>query len=72
MEDGANESPAQAALERGTRLCYPVPAGYCVLDELARGLANKKVSTTPKAIREIFAAMPRSRVALKTGITRRG
>lgn len=38
------------------------------MDDLARGLANKKVSTTPKAIREIFAAMPRSRVALKTGM----
>jgi transposase len=40
---------------------------YCVLDEAGEVLLEQKVSTTPKAIKEIFGAMPRSRIALETG-----
>jgi transposase len=40
---------------------------YCVLDEAGDVLLEQKVSTTPKAIREIFGAMPQSRIALETG-----
>jgi transposase len=40
---------------------------YCVLDETGEVVSEQKVSTTPKAMREAFAAMPRSRVALETG-----
>ena len=40
---------------------------YCVLDEAGDVLLEQKVSTTPKAIKEIFGAMPRSRIALETG-----
>jgi hypothetical protein len=40
---------------------------YCVLDEAGDVLLEQKVSTTPKAIEEIFGAMPRSRIALETG-----
>ena len=40
---------------------------YCVLDEAGEVLLEQKVSTTPKAITEIFGAMPRSRIALETG-----
>ena len=40
---------------------------YCVLDETGDVLLEQKVSTTPKAIREIFGVMPRSRIALETG-----
>jgi hypothetical protein len=35
---------------------------YCVLDEAGEALLEQKVSTTPKAIKEIFGAMPRSRI----------
>jgi transposase len=38
---------------------------YCVLDEAGEVL--RKVSATPKAMKEIFGAMPRSRIALETG-----
>jgi transposase len=38
-----------------------------VLDERGEVVSEQKVSTTPKAMREAFAAMPRSRVALETG-----
>jgi transposase len=40
---------------------------YCVLDEAGEVLLEQKVSTTPKAIEEIFGAIPRSRIALETG-----
>src|SRR5580704_8906490 len=40
---------------------------YCVLDEAGDVLLEQKMSTTPKAIREMFGAMPRSRIALETG-----
>ena len=40
---------------------------YCVLDEAADVLLEQRVSTTPKAIQEMFLAMPRSRIALETG-----
>src|SRR5215475_2933330 len=41
---------------------------YCVLDEAGEVIGEQKLGTTPKAMREVFAAMPRSRVALETGM----
>jgi len=41
---------------------------YCVLDERGEVVEEQKVSTTPKALRAGFGAMPRSRVALETGM----
>jgi transposase len=41
---------------------------YCVLDEAGRVLLEQRVSTTAKALREVFGGMPRSRVALETGM----
>jgi transposase len=41
---------------------------YCVLDEAGRVLQEQRVSTTPKALGEVFGGMPRSRVALETGM----
>jgi transposase len=40
---------------------------YCVLDEAGSVLLEQRVSTTSKALREVFGAMPRSRIALETG-----
>jgi transposase len=40
---------------------------YCVLDEAGEVIHEQKLSTTPKAMQEVFAAMPRSRIALETG-----
>src|SRR5499425_3115753 len=40
---------------------------YCVLDESGAVVLEQKVSTTPKAIEEVFGGMPRSRIALETG-----
>jgi len=41
---------------------------YCVLDETGEVLLEQKLSTTPKAIREVFGSMPRCRIALETGM----
>src|SRR5437879_9494658 len=41
---------------------------YCVLDEQGELLLEQKVATTAKAMKEVFGAMPRSRIALETGM----
>ena len=41
---------------------------YCVLDEAGSVLLEQRLSTTPKALREVFGGMPRSRIALETGM----
>src|ERR1017187_1606747 len=41
---------------------------YCVLDESGTVLLEQRLSTTPKAMREVFGAMPRCRIALETGM----
>jgi transposase len=40
---------------------------YGVLDERGELLVEQKLSTTPKAMKEVFGGMPRSRIALETG-----
>jgi transposase len=39
-----------------------------VLDEAGRVLLEQRASTTPKALREVFGGMPRSRIALETAM----
>jgi transposase len=41
---------------------------YCMLDESGAVLQEQRLSTTPKAMREGFGAMPRCRIALETGM----
>ena len=50
-------------LDLGDRSSY-----YCVLDEAGRMVLEDKVSTTPKALEARFGAVPRSRIALETGM----
>ena len=40
---------------------------YCVLEERGEVLLEQKLGTTPKAIKEVFGGMPRSRIALEIG-----
>jgi transposase len=40
---------------------------YCVLDEVGQIQLEQRVRTTAKALQEVFAAMPRSRIALEIG-----
>jgi transposase len=41
---------------------------YCVLDKAGEVLLERKLATTPKAMKEVFGEMPRSRIALETGM----
>src|SRR5262252_6215421 len=41
---------------------------YCVLDESGAVVLEQRLSTTPKAMKEVFGGMPRSRIALETGM----
>ena len=41
---------------------------YCVLDEAGAIVLEQKLGTPPKAMKEGFGAMPRSRIALETGM----
>src|SRR5438128_11945087 len=41
---------------------------YCVLDEAGEVLLEQRVSTTPKAMKQVFERMPPSRMALETGM----
>ncbi len=55
-------------LDLGDRSSY-----YCVLEESGRIVLEQRVSTTAKALREVFGGMPRSRIALeRPGCIRRG
>src|SRR5437660_3726112 len=40
---------------------------YCVVDEAGQIQLEQRVRTNAKALREVFAAMPRSRIALEIG-----
>src|SRR6202161_4282825 len=41
---------------------------YCVLDEAGEVISEQKLGTTPKAMKEVFAAIRRCRIALETGM----
>jgi transposase len=41
---------------------------YCVLDESGEVLLEQRLGTTPKTMQEVFGGMPRSRIALETGM----
>jgi transposase len=41
---------------------------YCLLDEVGEVLQEQKLGTTPKAMKEVFGAVPRCRIALETGM----
>src|SRR5438309_10864986 len=41
---------------------------YCVLEEAGEVRLEQKLGTTPKAMKEVFGAMLRSRIALETGM----
>jgi transposase len=45
---------------------------YCVVDEAGQIQLEQRVRTNAKALREVFGAMPRSRIALETGRIRPG
>ena len=49
-------------LDLGDRFRY-----YCVLDDTGEVVLENSMPTTPKAMKQVFGSMPRSRIALETG-----
>jgi transposase len=41
---------------------------YCVLNESGDVVLEQRLGTTPKAMKEVFGAMPHCRIALETGM----
>ena len=60
---GLAEKKYTVGLDLGDRWSW-----YCVLDERGEVVFEQKLSTTQKALREVFGAMPHSRVAMETGM----
>ena len=58
-----SEQKLTVGLDLGDRSSW-----YCVLDEAGAIVLEQKLGTTPKAMREVFGGMPRSRIALETGM----
>jgi transposase len=58
-----SEQKLTVGLDLGDRCSW-----YCVLDEAGVVVLEQRVSTTTKALGEVFGGMPRSRVALETGM----
>src|SRR5499425_481281 len=57
---------------KGRQLTIGVDLGdrwsfYCVLDESGKVILEEKIAMTPEAMKQTFARIPRSRVALETG-----
>jgi transposase len=57
---------------KGHKLTIGVDLGdqwscYCVLDEAGKIILEQKVATTPEAMKQAFAKIPRSLIALETG-----
>src|SRR6201981_3369736 len=73
MKKGSTAAPKQSRNFSQQRLTIGLALGdrsswYCVLDEGGEIVLEQKVGTTPKAMREVFGVMPRSRIALETGM----
>jgi transposase len=49
-------------VDLGDRSC-----AYCVLNEAGEIVLEYKVATTPEAMKQVFASMPRCRIAMETG-----
>src|SRR5712692_978646 len=58
-----SEQKLTVGLDLGDRSSW-----YCVLDEAGDVLLEQRLSTTPKAMKEVFGSMPRCRIALETGM----
>ena len=58
-----SEQKLTVGLDLGDRSSW-----YCVLDEAGAIVREQKLGTTPKAMKEVFGGMPRSRIALETGM----
>ncbi len=73
MKKGSTAGAKHSSNFSGQKLTIGLDLGdrsswYCVLDERGELRLEQKLSTTAKAMREVFSAMPHSRIALETGM----
>ncbi len=71
-----NPRPKRAAMQQeffATELPIGLDLGdrsswYCMLEEQGEVVLERKLGATPKAMKEVFGGMPRSRIALEPGM----
>src|SRR5215470_14393119 len=73
MKKGSTAAAKASKKISGQKLTVGLDLGdrsswYCVLDEGGAIQREQRVSTTAKALGEAFGKMPRSRIALETGM----
>src|SRR5246127_3984784 len=73
MKKGSTAAAKQSRNISQQRLTIGVDLGnrnswYCVVDGAGQIQLEPRVRTSAKALQEVFGAMPRSRVALETGV----
>ncbi|HXM21770.1 MAG TPA: transposase, partial [Terriglobales bacterium] len=73
MEKLSTAMAGKSEKVEGQRLTVGLDLGdrsswYCVLNEAGEVVVERKLATTPKAMKEVLGGMPRSRIALETGM----
>src|SRR5215510_5413293 len=73
MKKGSTAAAKASKKISGQKLTVGLDLGdrsswYCLLDEAGVILREQRISTTAKALGEVFGSMPRSRIALETGM----
>src|SRR5580700_6220859 len=63
LTQNVSEQKLTIGLDLGDRSSW-----YCVLDEAGEVLLEQRLGTTRQAMKEAFGGMPRSRIALETGM----
>src|SRR4030095_15274239 len=69
---GMRYAPSKSEIFKEQKLTIGVDLGdrwsfYCVLDEAGKIILEQKLPTTPEAMKQTFARMARSRIAMETG-----
>ena|SRR5215468_6154153 len=72
MQKSSTMRRASSKIFKGHQLTIGVDLGdrwsfYCVLDESGKVILEDKLATTAEDMKQIFAKIPRSRMAMETG-----
>src|SRR5215467_12942456 len=72
MQKSSTMRRTASKIFKGRQLTIGVDLGdrwsfYCVLDESGKVILEEKVATTPETMKQTFARIPHSRIAIETG-----
>src|SRR5262245_20039909 len=72
MQKSSTMRRTESKIFKGRQLTIGMDLGdrwsfYCVLEESGRVILEQKLATTPEAMKQTFAGIPRSRIAIETG-----